>query len=133
MRGHARRISTFAVVGVVNTALDITCFAVFTMSLGIGLVWANVLAFLIAVTNSYILNRAVTFSDRKENIQFAAGGVRFLGVALFTLGLSSAIILVLSPYLHPVLGKIIASSTNLVIGYIGSNVLVFPKEGDGRT
>jgi putative flippase GtrA len=127
MLGHARRISIFAVVGVVNTAVDIAFFALFTSVFGMGLVPANVLAFLVAIANSYILNRAVTFSDRKASSRFAAGGVRFLGVGLFTLGLSSVIILALSPYIHPVMAKILASSTNLVVNYIGANIFVFPE------
>lgn len=129
MREHARRIAIFAVVGLVNTTVDIACFALFNIGLGIRIVPANVLAFLIATINSYVLNRAVTFSDRKGSIRITASGARFLGIALFTLGLSSAIVLVLSPYLHPVLGKILAASSNLLIGYIGSSVLVFPNEG----
>src|SRR5262245_57240300 len=89
-----RKASTFAAIGVVNTAVDFGVFMAASSVLGIGLmapasvernvllVVANVLAWMIAVSGSYVLNSFITFaaeSGRKLTLRaygtFVASGV----------------------------------------------------------
>lgn len=127
MRDHTRRLSIFAGIGILNTLIDTACFGFFYEVLQFSILVSNVLAFLAAVTNSYVLNRRLTFSDRINNIDTSGSSVKFLAIAVFCLGVSTLIIYGLSVIMHPFFGKLIASAVSFVIGYLGSNLLVFPK------
>ena len=53
---------SFATVGVVNSVIDFGVFWIAVQYLGAPLVAANVLSWLVAVSNSYVLNSVITFA-----------------------------------------------------------------------
>src|SRR5262245_45755023 len=57
-----RTASTFAVIGVINTVVDFGVFMAAYKVLGLSLLPANLLAWLIAVSGSYVLNSFITFA-----------------------------------------------------------------------
>lgn len=61
-----RQFIKFSLVGVANTTIDIGFYLFFTRVFGIFYLVANILAFLIAVTNSYFLNRRFTFKSKQN-------------------------------------------------------------------
>jgi putative flippase GtrA len=130
LRSHPRRAALFIGVGAVNTVVDITAFACFYELLGIAVIPSNVLAFLIAVTNSYILNWLITFADRRSNRGAFGGFVRFLLVALVALGVSTAIVHFVSLVMHPLLAKLVATAGSTLVNYAGCHRFVF--SGSGR-
>lgn len=79
-----RQFIKFAIVGAVNTALDIGLFTLLH-ALGLHYLLANVFAFGTAVINSYYWNRRWTFRSRSaewrpELVKFASvSGLGFLG------------------------------------------------------
>src|SRR6516225_5539709 len=52
----------YALVGVVNTAIDYSVFLAADTLLGLPLVAANTLSWMVAVSNSYMLNSTITFA-----------------------------------------------------------------------
>jgi len=77
-----RKASTFALVGVVNTAVDFCVFMVGYKLLHLELIPANLLSWIVAVSGSYVLNSMITFaaeSGRKLTLRayvsFVASGV----------------------------------------------------------
>jgi putative flippase GtrA len=126
MRDHARRFSIFTGVGILNTMIDFACFTFLYKYIDLGIIISNVLAFLAAVTNSYVLNAWLTFSDRTVASKRLDTSVKFFTVALSCLGLSTLIVSVAALFLHPLLGKLFASAVSLVVGYVASTTLIFP-------
>ena len=61
-RAIALKAASFALVGVVNTAVDFSVFWIGYYYLGLPLVLANMLAWLVAVTVSYVMNSSITFA-----------------------------------------------------------------------
>ena len=57
---------SFAAVGVVNSVIDFGVFWIAVQYFGAPLVPANVLSWLVAVSNSYVLNSFITFA-RESN------------------------------------------------------------------
>src|SRR5438874_3894805 len=53
---------SFALVGVVNTLIDLSVFLAAYNGLGLALIPANVLAWLVAVSASYVMNSFITFA-----------------------------------------------------------------------
>jgi putative flippase GtrA len=60
------RFLKFGLVGVSNTVIDFLILN-FLILIGLNAYFSNAIAFLFAVTNSYLLNRAWTFKDRRSN------------------------------------------------------------------
>lgn len=58
------RASRFALVGAANTGVDIGIFSLLVFGLGLGLIPANALAYLVASTSSYFVNRIWTFKGK---------------------------------------------------------------------
>jgi putative flippase GtrA len=57
------RIGRFSIVGVLNTLVDLTVFLLLVELVSMPVVPANLLAFSVALANSYVLNRLWTFHD----------------------------------------------------------------------
>ncbi len=81
-RGAALKAVSFGMIGVINTAIDASVFFVALATLTSSLVAANVLAWLVAVSCSYVMNSFITFareSGRKLRWRdygtFAASGI----------------------------------------------------------
>jgi dolichol-phosphate mannosyltransferase len=129
-RSHPRRAAAFTAIGIVNTAIDFSVFAGLYQLAGFDVVAANLCAFLLAAGNSYVLNRRITFADRRRRRARADGFARFLAVGVFALGASTAIVYLLSLHIHPLVAKLIATAASTLIGYAGSYWFVFP--GDDR-
>jgi len=61
-RGVTLKAASFAVVGVVNTFIDLGIFLATYNLLNLPLIPANVLAWLVAVSGSYVMNSFITFA-----------------------------------------------------------------------
>jgi putative flippase GtrA len=88
-----RQFSKFAVVGVLNTITSYSVYGISTRWLGLDPLIANVVAFAVAVTVSYVLNKTWTFRDpaRVSVNQYS----RFVGISAGGFAISEVSILVL--------------------------------------
>src|SRR5450830_1547862 len=67
-RAVALKAASFAMVGVVNTAIDFSVFWTTVYFLGWPLVPDNVLAWLVAVSFSYVMNSFITFGPESGRV-----------------------------------------------------------------
>jgi putative flippase GtrA len=138
-----RKAGTFAAIGVVNTAVDFGVFMAASSVLGLELmapasaernvllVVANVFAWMIAVSGSYVLNSFITFaaeSGRKLTLRafatFVASGVAGLVGNTATVALASQVV--------PLwLAKLFAIGVSFLINFSMSHFVVFRARGDG--
>jgi putative flippase GtrA len=131
-----RKAGTFALIGIINTAINYSVLMAAYELLHLPLVPANVLAWIIAVSGSYVLNSFVTFaaeSGRKLTLRayatFVASGV--LGLIGDTTTLWVA-----SHYAPVWAAKIPAIGVAFLINFSMSHFVVFrsrPTEDGGRT
>jgi len=78
-RAIVLKAASFAIVGVVNSAVDFGVFSFGYYYLGLPIVAANSLAWVVAVTGSYVMNSTITFaaeSGRRLDLR------RYVGFAL---------------------------------------------------
>jgi putative flippase GtrA len=121
------KATSFALVGVVNTAIDLAVFVAAYNWLHLSLIPANILAWFVAVSFSYVLNSTITFaaeSGRKLRWRdygtFVASGV--VGVA------ANTATLVLASYVVPVwLAKAMAIGVSFLVNFSMSHFVVFRK------
>ncbi len=121
----ALKMVSFALVGLGNTAVDFAVFMLAYELLKLPLVMSNVLAWLVAVSGSYVLNTLTTFRAetgrvlrRKDYANFVASGV--LGVIATTTTL-----VVLSLYLHVMIAKLASILAGFIVNFAMSNFVVF--------
>ena len=134
-RAVALKAISFAMVGVVNTAIDFSIFWTTAHYLGWPLVPANVLAWLVAVRFSYAMNSFFTFGPESGRIlrwrdyaTFAASGVAGM-VA------STATLFALSYVLPVLVAKLLSIAVSFAVNFSLSHFVVFrvrrPRGGAG--
>lgn len=136
----AKQFSVFVIIGGVNTAID---FAVLNIEIkitgitsGFGLFILNTISFLVAVINSYFMNKYWTFQDiakKQEGTKFA----QFMSVSLIGSGINSSIVAGITTFIAPVFGispilwanvaKLFATGISLIWNFVGYKLFVFKK------
>jgi putative flippase GtrA len=103
-RAIVLKAMSFGMVGIVNTIVDATVFWIAARKLGVPIVPANVLAWVVGVSGSYVMNSMVTFareSGRKLSLRsymtFAASGT----IGLIANTTTLVVALALMPQLTP--------------------------------
>ncbi|MHB1684824.1 MAG: GtrA family protein [Bacilli bacterium] len=102
------RFVQFALVGVLNTMVDFGMFVVLQSIFHMNLYTANAIAYMLAVVNSFLMNKYWTFSDH------ATSRLILQDFGLFTIGnvvgltISTLIIYASTFFMPSVLGKVLA-------------------------
>jgi putative flippase GtrA len=117
----------YALVGVVNTAIDYSVFLAAHAVLGLPLVAANTLSWMVAVSNSYMLNSTITFaaeSGRKLRwlayFTFVASGI-----AGWLANTATLVVAVEVLFLPVWLAKLLAVMASFVVNFSMSHFVVF--------
>jgi putative flippase GtrA len=127
-RAIGLKAASFAAVGVVNTAVDYALFLLAHEQFGWPIIPANVFAWIIAVSGSYVMNSYITFareSGRKlrwrDYATFVASGVAGM-IA------NTAVLYGLSFFIPVRLAKLVAIVVSFVVNFSLSHFVVFrPK------
>ena len=114
----------YSLVGVANTATDFAAFSLLYYCVGCGPLWANSLAFAVAVSQSYFVNACWTFRQKRAELNFRAYAY-FVTINLGCLVISSATIYLLQGITPPLLAKVLAAGIVLVWGFLLSRKFVF--------
>jgi putative flippase GtrA len=124
-RAVALKAASFAMVGVVNTAIDFSVFWTTVHFLGWPLVPANVLAWLVAVSFSYVMNSFITFGPESGRILRWRDYATFLASGIAGMVASTATLFALS-YVMPLLAaKLISIAISFVVNFSLSHFVVF--------
>lgn len=127
VRQHGMRGFRFAVVGALNTGIDIGIFTLAFYGLGWPLLAANAAGFAIGVANSYILNKIWTFADRSTGREAWMRALAFLATSLIGLALGSLSIWLLAKFMPAILAKIATVGVTFVWNYWASGRFVFRR------
>jgi putative flippase GtrA len=135
-RALTLKAASFAVIGAVNTLVDFGVFIIAYKLFDIPLIPANVLAWLIAVSGSYVMNSYITFAAESGRTltwraygAFVASGIA--GVIANTATLFVVYELVLQPIFEPeswmplVAAKVMAIVASFVVNFSLAHFVVF--------
>ena len=135
------QIGKFALVGGVNFLLDLGVLNlfIFLTSIASGPFYSvfKGASFIVAVINSYLLNKFWTFSDQKQNKKVAKEFLSFVVVSLIGLFINNFIASFLVNYVGPQagisenlwasIGAVIASFVGMFWNFVGYKFIVFKK------
>jgi putative flippase GtrA len=118
---------SFASIGVVNTLIDLGLFLLALKYLTTSLVAANVLAWTVAVSGSYVMNSYITFAAESGRLLTLKAYIAF--VVSQVLGLIAATTtLVVAAMAMPVLyAKLLAIAASFLVNFSISHFVVFRK------
>ena len=124
-RGVTLKAASFAMVGVVNTFIDLGIFLAAYNLLQLPLIPANVLAWLVAVSGSYVMNSFITFAaESGRQLRWRAYGA-FVASGVAGVIANTAILVVASYWLPVLAAKLLAIAVSFVVNFSLSHFVVF--------
>ena len=126
-RAVTLKAASFAVIGVVNTLIDLGVFLAAYNVFALPLIPANVLAWLVAVSGSYVMKSHITFAaESGRQLRWRAYGA-FVASGVAGV-IANTMTLVIASYWIPVLAaKLIAIAASFVVNFSLSHFVVFRK------
>ncbi len=129
LRKNVRHLNKFAIVGVLNTAIDFALFTVFYFLLGFPIVVANTVAYCTGVVNSFVWNKYWTFAEQRHNGRAMQQFPLFFALYLVGLGLSNLTIWALAFSMPVLLAKGFAVGMSFLWNFWSTRRFVY-KSGD---
>jgi putative flippase GtrA len=124
-RAFTLKAASFAVIGVLNTLIDLSVFLTAYNVFDVPLILANVIAWVVAVSGSYVMNCFITFAaESGRQLRWRAYGAFVLsGVAGV---IANTTTLVVASYWMPVLAaKFLAIAASFIVNFSLSHFVVF--------
>ena len=122
------KATSFALVGVVNTLIDYAVFVVAYYLLDLPLIPANVLAWLVAVSCSYVMNSTFTFAEESgRKLRWRDYGT-FVVSGVIGLVANTATLVLASKLVEVWLAKLMAIGVSFLVNFTLSHFVVFRKK-----
>ena len=121
---------SFAIVGLVNSAVDFGVFSFAYYYLALPIITANVLSWIVAVSGSYVMNSLTTFareSGRELTLKAYAG---FAVSQVAGLVANTATVVIASYFIPVWVGKLIAIGVSFLVNFTLSHFIVFRNRPD---
>jgi putative flippase GtrA len=130
-RATVLKAMSFAAIGVINSLVDFGVFSFGFYVLELSIVLANVIAWMVAVSGSYVMNSLTTFA-RESGRELRAG--TYLSFALSQVaGLvaNTATVLIASYFIPVLVGKLLAIGVSFLVNFSLSHFIVFRRRQGG--
>jgi putative flippase GtrA len=124
-RAVSLKALSFATVGMINTAVDATIFFLLLGFVTSSLVVANVTAWLIAVTGSYVMNSFTTFSAETGGRLRLKDYAGFVGSGLVAVSATTATVVLAANYMPVWAAKGVAILVSFVVNFSITHFVVF--------
>lgn len=124
-RAIALKAASFAMVGVVNTAIDFSVFWTTATYLHWPLIPANVLAWSVAVTCSYVMNSFITFGPESGRVLRWRDFATFAASGVAGMVSSTAMLFALSYVVHLLVAKVLSIAISFAVNFSLSHFVVF--------
>ena len=124
-RAVTLKAASFAMVGVVNTLVDYSVFLSAYYLLSLPLIPANVLAWLVAVSGSYVMNCLITFAaESGRQLRWRAYGA-FVASGVVGVIANTTVLVVASRWLPVPVAKLLAIAASFAVNFSLSHFVVF--------
>ena len=124
--GHMKlKAVSFALVGAVNTLVDLGVFSIAWIVLGLTPLVANSLSWFVAVSGSYLMNCLITFAAESRRRIGLSTYFAFVASGLAGLGLGTLILLIAAIVVPILAAKMISIAASFVLNFSVSHFLIF--------
>jgi putative flippase GtrA len=122
----------FGIVGCINAGIDLGIFVVLHYAFAWSPVAAHTAGFIVAVINSYVMNKLWTFQDPDWSRRAIWRGLRFFAVAFGGWLIGAGLIAILVPAIPALAAKLVAIGATFVWNYTLSRLWVFTEAAGTR-
>jgi putative flippase GtrA len=129
-RAIVLKAMSFALVGLVNSAVDFCVFALAYYYAEFPIIAANVLSWCVAVSGSYVMNSLTTFAHESGRELRAKAFVGFALSQVAGLVANTTTVLVASYFMPVLVGKVLAIGASFLVNFTLSHFIVFRKRPD---
>ena len=128
-RAIVLKAMSFAAVGLVNSAVDFGVFSFAYYYLELPILTSNVMAWIVAVSGSYIMNSLTTFARESGRELRAKAYFTFLISQAAGFVANTTTVLVAAYFMPVLLGKVLAIGASFLVNFSLSHFVVFRKRG----
>ena len=118
---------SFAMIGLVNTGIDFSVFTFTYYYLGWHIFVANPIAWLMAVSNSYVLNSMITFAAETGRRLSPKAYITFIFSQGGGLIANTTTVVILSYFMPAWMAKIPAIGASFIVDFTLSHLVVFRR------
>ena len=122
------KAASFAMIGVVNTGIDFSVFTFTYYYLGLPIIAANSLAWLMAVSNSYVMNSMITFAAETGRRLNVKAYITFILSQAGGLIANTTTVFILSYFMPAWMAKIPAIGASFIVDFTLSHLVVFRRQ-----
>ena len=126
-RDFVLKVASFATVGLVNLVVDFGVFSFAYFYLGLPIITANVMAWCVAVSGSYVMNSLTTFAVESGRQLRARDYVSFVFSQVGGLVVSTTTVFVASYFMPVLAGKALAIAAGFLVNFSLSHFVVFRR------
>src|SRR3954465_10403208 len=126
-RAIVLKAMSFALVGVVNSAVDFGVFALAYSYFDLPIVLANVLSWCVAVSGSYVMNSLTTFARESGRELRAKAYFTFVLSQMAGLVANTITVLIASYFMPVLVGKLLAIGASFLVNFSLSHFVVFRR------
>ena len=119
------KLFSYASIGVVNVAVDVSAFTIAFKLAGLPLIPSNVVAWLVAVSGSYAMNTKITFGRETGGMYSLGRYLSFAASGIFGLVVATTILVILSHYVGVPVAKLASIITAFGVNFSVSHFIVF--------
>ena len=119
------KLFSFASVGALNTAIDLSVFTSAFELAHLPLVASNIISWAVAVTCSYAMNSKITFSLETGGALSIKRYLRFAASGIFGMVVATAVLVVLTRYVNIPTAKLASIVVGFGVNFSMSHFLVF--------
>lgn len=123
---------SFALIGVVNTLIDFAVFSIAWGLLGLSPLLANLTAWFIAVSGSYLMNCLITFAAESGGKIGLRTYLGFLVSGVAGLSAGTVVLLIGARFVPVLIAKLAAMVASFALNFSLSHVLIFPPQKTGH-
>jgi putative flippase GtrA len=125
-----KHVSRFAVVGIINTAIDFLMFTLSQSVFGLGYSISQIIGYSFGVSNSFVLNKIWTFDDKSVNKKTYYELIQFIIVNLFSLSITIIAMkaLIINFHTGVYVSKILVTILTQITNYLGYKLWVFSEK-----
>jgi putative flippase GtrA len=118
---------SFGLIGVINSAVDFALFSLGYYYFGLSILASQLIAWVIAVTGSYVMNSTITFAaESGRRLELRAYGTFVLAQVAGFLA-NTATVLLASLFMPVWVGKLLAIGASFAVNFSLSHFVVFKR------
>lgn len=122
------KMLSFGIIGVGNTVVDLAIFSIAYSVFMLPLVPSNVLAWLVAVSSSYVLNTLITFRAESGRVLRLKDYLRFVSSGALGVVTTTTTLVILSHFIPVLFAKLASILAGFIVNFAMTHFVVFREK-----